>query len=282
MHFHEMPYQRVSYEDLAQRYQSLIQAMKAAPAPETCLAVLRQRDQLDSDMTPISLCYLRHDMDANDPFYAAEQTYYDEISPKLADLSNQLDRAILESPHRAAMETVLGQQVMTLMEQDQLGFDSRLIPLSQTENELLSRHNQLLSNATVQWEGKPVKRDLMTPFTQSADRDTRRRASQAVAASWEQQRPELEDLYSRLVANRHQQAQALGFRSYVELSYIRMSRVGYGTPEVSRFRDLVKRYEDTVNGRKNTYYGISVDSYRSVGYVYINLTPAEYEAALAY
>lgn len=41
-------------------------------------------------------------------------------------------------------------------------------------------------------------------------------------------------------------------------------------------------YEDTVNGRKNTYYDISVDSYRSVGYVYINLTPAEYEAALAY
>lgn len=41
-------------------------------------------------------------------------------------------------------------------------------------------------------------------------------------------------------------------------------------------------YESTVNGRTNTYYDIEVDSYRAVGYVYINLTPSEYEAARAY
>ena len=42
MNFHEMPYTRVSYEDLARRYQALVQAMKAAPDPEACFAVLRQ------------------------------------------------------------------------------------------------------------------------------------------------------------------------------------------------------------------------------------------------
>lgn len=40
--------------------------------------------------------------------------------------------------------------------------------------------------------------------------------------------------------------------------------------------------EVTVNGRKNTYYDVRLDSYRAVGYVYINLTPSEYEAAMAY
>ncbi len=41
-------------------------------------------------------------------------------------------------------------------------------------------------------------------------------------------------------------------------------------------------YESTVNGRTSTYYEIKLDSYRAVGYVYINLTPSEYQAALEY
>lgn len=41
-------------------------------------------------------------------------------------------------------------------------------------------------------------------------------------------------------------------------------------------------YEATVNGRTTTYYDVKLDSYRAVGYVYINLTPSEYQAALDY
>lgn len=41
-------------------------------------------------------------------------------------------------------------------------------------------------------------------------------------------------------------------------------------------------YEKTENGRTNTYYNVIIDTYRSVGYVYINLTAAEYEKALSY
>lgn len=41
-------------------------------------------------------------------------------------------------------------------------------------------------------------------------------------------------------------------------------------------------YDTTVNGRSSTYYDIKLDAYRAVGYAYINLTPSEYETALAY
>lgn len=67
-------------------------------------------------------------MDVNDAFYAAEQEYYDEIGPKLSDLSYRLDRLLLDSPHRAYLEEILGQQAIAVMEKSQLGFDSRLIP----------------------------------------------------------------------------------------------------------------------------------------------------------
>lgn len=41
-------------------------------------------------------------------------------------------------------------------------------------------------------------------------------------------------------------------------------------------------YEKSENGRSNTYYDVVLDTYRSVGYVYLNLSRTEYEAALAY
>ena len=67
-------------------------------------------------MTPMSLCYVRHDMDVNDSFYAAEQEYYDEIGPMLTEFDNRFKNVLLEPFHRRAAETILGPQVMTLME----------------------------------------------------------------------------------------------------------------------------------------------------------------------
>lgn len=240
--FQDMPYHRVTYEELKRRYQELTRDVQAAADGAACFDVLRRRGRLSDDMTPMELCCVRHDMDVNDPFYAAEQEYYDEIGPKVADLSNQFERALLNSPHRDALEQVLGRQALTMMEQAQQGFDSRLIPLAQEENALLSRHNKLVSNAAVDWDGGKVKRSLMTPFLQSSDRETRRRASLAVSASWEEQREELEEIYGLLMDNRTRQAAMLGFSGYTEMSFCLMHRIGYGQSDVRRFREQVKQY----------------------------------------
>ena len=242
IHFRDMTYRRIDFEELERRYQELIRDFQAATDAAACMDVLRRRDQLNADMTPMELCYVRHDMNVNDPFYAAEQAYYNEIGPRVSDLSCRLDRLIVDSPFRAELEKVTGGLAMTLMEEGLRGSDSRLILLATEENELLSRHNDLTSNAVVQWDGRPVKRNLMTPWTQSQDRETRRRAALAVSDSWQAQRGELEALYGQLVDNRNRQAKILGMSSYVELSYHRMYRIGYGPEEVGRFREQVKRH----------------------------------------
>ncbi|WP_251206286.1 M3 family oligoendopeptidase [Acetatifactor aquisgranensis] len=242
IHFKEMPYERVSYEELEGRYRPLMEELRKAAGAEACMAVLKKRYELTADMTAMDLCYVRHDMDVNDAFYAAEQDYYDEIGPKLNDLSNQLDRLILDSPYRKELEKLLGPYVFAVMEAGQSGFDSRLIELAQEENKLLARYNQLTSNGTVEWEGEKRKRNLMTPLAQSPDRDVRRRVSLAIADSWEAQRQELEEIFDKLLDNRRRQAKAMGFSDYVELSYFRMMRIGYGPKEVAAFRELVKKY----------------------------------------
>lgn len=161
-----MPYRRITFEEIERRYRELIQDFRAATDAAACMDVLRRRDALHADMTPMELCYVRHDMDVNDPFYAAEQAYYDEIGPRVSDLASQLDALIVASPFRSELERITGSLAMTMMEEGLRGSDSRLIPLATEENELLSRYNHLTSNAAVQWEGRAVKRNLMTAWTQ--------------------------------------------------------------------------------------------------------------------
>ena len=108
MKFKDIPYERVTYEDVEKRYQKLIQEFTEASDGPACMEVVKKRNELTADMTPMDLCYLHHDMDVNDSFYAAEQAYYDEIGPKIADLSNQFDRLMLTSPYRDYLEQIIG------------------------------------------------------------------------------------------------------------------------------------------------------------------------------
>jgi M3 family oligoendopeptidase len=204
--------------------------------------VLKLRYALSDCMTPMDICYVRNSMDCNDAFYAAEQSYYDEISPRLSDLACRLNKALLSSGRRDYFERTLGAQAISLMETGLLCFDERLIPLSREENALTARYNKLSANSAVDWKGERIKRNRMTLYTQSPDRETRKAAQLAVSASYKEEREELEEIYGALVTNRDSQAKALGYPDFVRMSYYRMSRIGYGPSDVAVFREAVKKH----------------------------------------
>ena len=240
MHFNDMPYRRVTFEEIEARYQALFERIRTLRGREDCLPAMEAYYRLLDDMTPMDLCYVRHDMDLNEAFYAGEQRYYDEIGPRIGDLSNQLEGLLLNSPYSACFEELMGSFAFDLMRCSRESRDSRLIPLEQQENTLSGRYSVVTANAKAEYEGAVVSRSSLAAKQQSPDRETRRRASAAVAASWAEQREELEELFHALVQNRDKQAKLLGYPNYVKLAYLRMERIGYTSEDVSRFREQVK------------------------------------------
>lgn len=188
----------------------------------------------------MDLCYVRHGMNVNDPFYAQEQAYYDEIGPKIAALRNEFNALMVPSSMAACFERLMGSFAFSLIRSGLEGYDSCLIGLEQEENALLSRYSQLVYNAKADYGGIQVSSVSLARDQQSPDREVRRKAYDAAVASWEAQREELEDFYDALVKNRDRQARTLGFASYVELSYLRVNRIGYDAQDVKRFRDQVR------------------------------------------
>lgn len=240
MKFQDMPYERVSYEDIEKRYKEIMDIIRNAADEEDMEKALLLRRGLNEDMTAIDLCYVRHDMNLNDPFYAAEQDYYDVTSPKIYALSSETDRLILNSPYRSRAEKIEGKFAITLMENGQKAFDSRLVELSQEENTLINRYNTVTANTEADWQGEKIKLTLMQQHLCSEDRETRRRAALAVSEAWEGIRSEIEEIYEKLVANRNKQAETMGAGDYSELSQSIMNRIGYGKKEIARFRQAVK------------------------------------------
>lgn len=240
MHFNDMPYRRVTFEEIEARYQALFERIRTLRGREDCLPAMEAYYRLLDDMTPMDLCYVRHDMDLNEAFYAGEQRYYDEIGPRIGNLSNQLEGLLLNSPYSACFEELMGSFAFDLMRCSRESRDSRLIPLEQQENTLSGRYSVVTANAKAEYEGAVVSRSSLAAKQQSPDRETRRRASAAVAASWAEQREELEELFHALVQNRDKQAKLLGYPNYVKLAYLRMDRIGYTSEDVSRFREQVK------------------------------------------
>ena len=101
MRFDEMPYQRVTYEAVEAAYQELFAHLQAVRSEADCMAVLEMHNRLAEAMTPMDLCYIRHGMNINDPFYAAEQAYYDGVGPQMAELQSRYHRMLTESPFSA-------------------------------------------------------------------------------------------------------------------------------------------------------------------------------------
>lgn len=240
MHFRDMPYQRVPYEEIEAGYQALFRDVQAARCEADCLAVLKKHNRLCDRMTPMDLCYVRHGMNVNDPFYAGEQAYYDEVGPRISALQQQFHRLLVTSPFAAFFEETLGSFAFSILRASLKSSDSRLIPLEQEENALLSRYNHLTANAKAEYNGAQVSRASLTRDQQSPDRAVRRRAYEAAVASWEAQRGALEEIFDALVDNRDRQARMLGYPGFVPMSYMRMNRIGYTPEDVRCFREQVK------------------------------------------
>lgn len=266
MKFSEMPYQRVNLEEAEGRFTDIIERQKQAKSGEEQFAIHQEYYKLMNELgTYGTLAMIRHDIDTTDEFYEKEQEYYDEISPILDKYQVAYKKVLFESPHRAYMEEKIGPVTFKSMELSFKAFDEKLIPLMQEENALVTRYGKLIATAEIPFEGEVYNISLLRKFLTSKDRDTRRRAWKALSDYFLSVTGEIDEIYDKLVKNRTEQAQMLGYENFVELGYYRMNRNSYGKEEVENFRRQVKEYfvpfASRIHARRRERIGVDKLSY---------------------
>jgi M3 family oligoendopeptidase len=191
-----------------------------------------------SDMGGVA--YIRNSMDTTDGFYDAEKAYFDEAGPEIEELAQEFGKALVESPHRTALEAEFGTLMFRNIEIDLKTFSPEIIGDLQEENRLCSEYDKLIASAEIEFRGETYTLAQMGPFHEDPDRNTRKEARTAATAWFMDKRGELDRLFDELVKLRTQIARKLGYQSFTELGYYRMQRNCYCADMVSKFREGVK------------------------------------------
>ena len=279
MKFQDMPYERVEYAQAEKEYRQIIADFQAALSGEEQFKVHERYYALNNKVgTMMTIAHIRHDIDTTDEFYNGEKEYYDEIQPKLANLTVEYQRGMYKSPYRSYLEGKIGKVAFKNIELQLKSFDEKLIPLMQEENALTTKYDKLIASAEIEWEGEILNLSLLKPYLTSSDRNVRKRAYEKYSAYFTSVAEELDDIYDKLVKNRTEQAKQMGYENYVELGYYRMNRNCYDKGMVENYRRQIKEYfvpfAERMHERRRKRLGLEKLSYIDTGVFFPNGNPA--------
>ena len=242
MKFSEMPYARPDIDAILAQCRQFAADAAAAPTGEALAKVYHdQSAAMGAFSTAANLASIHYTCDTRDPYWQAEQDFFDQNSPAVSNAQVEIYRAILANPHLDALTKAFGTTCVPGMRNAVLAVDSRVTALQQEANTISSLYQRLYGGALVELDGKQLTIPQLGPYKQSLDPAVRRAAFEAEAGYFDAHRAEFDELYERTVRNLNQQAVILGYQDYSQLSYARMNRIGYGPEEVRAFREQVAR-----------------------------------------
>ena len=241
--FEDYAYTRPEIEKVEVAFRADLEKFKLAKNVEEQSLAMKNINNIINELgTMFNLCYIRHTIDTEDEFYKNENDYMDEIMPHIEGLRSEYYQALTSSHFRDELEKKWGKQLFDLAEGQLKTFSPEIIPLAQKENKLSSEYTKLIASAKIMFEGEERTLAQIDPFTESKDRDMRKRAIEAKFGFFVENAEEFDRIYDELVKVRTEIAKKLGFKNFVELGYYRMSRIDYNAEMVAKFREQVKEY----------------------------------------
>ena len=238
----ELPYRRVTIEELRERAGKIIPAIRSAATVDEVLAAHKDMVALLSDYaTANSLAYMRYSINTVDEFYLAEKDYYDEIDPAMQDIQLDYANAMLDSPLRPQLEQRMNPVLFKAMEVRRKSFSPEVMEDMVEENKLVSEYSQLMSGMEFTFRGETMPRAMLMKYARDDDRETRREAYTQLGLGLQAHAAELDDIFDRLVHIRDRIARKMGYENFVELGYYRMGRLCYNQDDVAAFRQNILR-----------------------------------------
>ena len=241
MRFEEISATRPSEEGIRSTFGDIVARLESAGS------VTELNETLDSWETArrefetySSLVHLRFAQDVRNADYKTDKQALDKLEPIRKEFEVAAMNALLGSPYRAELESEIGQTAFALWECEVTTFTPAISDHLVREAALVDEFMELQAGAQIPFAGGVHNLSGIIPFTEDADRQTREDASRALWSWFADNREEHDRIFDELVKLRHDMAVTLGFESYTELGYKRMTRIDYGAADVDRFRAEVR------------------------------------------
>lgn len=237
----DIPYKRFTIEEGRMAFAEFESAMQNARSADDVISARKIfREKMEVCENAMSLASCRFTLDTRDPFYQAENDYYDEVSPLFADLSTKYSTLMLESPYRKELEERLNPRLFRTWEIARKAFDPCVIEDCQEENATCTEYSKLMSEMVFTFRGEDMPLSSLRGKLEDSDRAVRREAAEAIGMGLQKNADKLDGIYDRLVKIRTRIAKKMGYKTFTELGYYRMGRLDYTESMVASFRENVR------------------------------------------
>lgn len=243
LRFCDFKYQRPDVDEILKGLDAIEKRIKnAKSADEAGRAFHDFHAMTEAFVSAGQLAEIRHTIDVRDAFYNEENKFMGTHAPIVNEKGLRIYRALLASPSRAGLEAEYGALLFSKLENMIKSWDTRIVALAQEENALQAEYQRIFASARIPFRGKTLTIAQLEPYKANKDREIRKAAFIAEGTFFDAQGKKFEDIFEKMVQNRTRQAEILGYDSYADLSVVRMGRMGYGLPEISAYREQIKKF----------------------------------------
>jgi M3 family oligoendopeptidase len=241
MTFTDFSYRRPDMSAFSKHFRQLLTEFREAASAEYQQHAFQQINEARNEfLSMYNLCYIRHTVNTLDPFYEAENNFFDQHLPDFEALNFEFYQGLTKAAFRPQLEDTWGPQLFRIAECNLKTFHPDIIPDLQEENTLKSAYLKLKATAAITCQGNTYNLSSIIKLETDPDRHTRQEAADSKWAFFDHHQQEFDRIFDQLVSVRHRIATRLGFNNFTELAYARMLRTDYSPNDIAAFRAQIR------------------------------------------
>lgn len=168
--------------------------------------------------------------------------FFMEIQPKLQTYADQLNKKLINCPYTNELDQSLYHTYLRSVRKSIELFREENIPIAAELSVLQQQYGAIAGKMTVEVDGKEYTLQQAAKFLESSDRKLRETVYHKIQDRRKQDEKAMHELYSTLIAKRHQIAVNAGFDNYRDYKFKELGRFDYTKEDCFQFHEAVKQY----------------------------------------
>ena len=203
---------------------------------------LLDRSELEAALSEdLAWRYIRMTCDTQDPQRAeAFQYFVNEIEPQVAPYDHALNEKMLASPYLNGLDASRYGVFLRSVRRASEIYREKNIPLKTEISTKQQQYAATVGAMTVTLDGQEMTLPQAADYLKSPDRTKRETAWRAVQARRGKDACPLDDLFSELVALRHQVARNAGFKNFRDYMFAALGRFDYTPQDCFNFHTAIR------------------------------------------
>ncbi|HXB40484.1 MAG TPA: M3 family oligoendopeptidase [Bacteroidia bacterium] len=231
-----------SWDDLESIYSELLnREINSAPELETWMLDVNELDAAISEN--YGWRYIKMSCDTeNAELVKSYEFFVTEIEPKMAPLSDQLNKKLINSPFVKKLDQKKYFIYLRSVKNSIELFRENNVELHSQISTKSQQYASITGKQTITYEGKELTLQQAALYFKNQDRKIREEVYSIIQKRKDKDEAVLNKLFEELLALRHQVALNAGFKNYRDYKFKELGRFDYNKEDCFNFHESVKKY----------------------------------------